>query len=129
MFHNGGFGKIAVYKREKKVFSAHLREGLYYADVKTLKDDHEKKITFKESSNSEILPIYKISDKDKGLDVWHCRMLHMAPGALKDIIKNQAVRGFPDIEGDYITCEPCKLAKGWKISFKFFIIYDLKRYF
>lgn len=38
---------------EKKIFSANLRDGLYYVDVKVLKDDYDKEVTFRESSKCQ----------------------------------------------------------------------------
>lgn len=96
------------------VFSAQLKDGIYcvYPEIVNYKPEvpnNQKKVRF------EAL----VAEKQKVL-LWHKRYGHISPGLICSTAKNNAVRGLPDMPDSTLDCEPCKLAKTKRRSFKGF---------
>lgn len=108
----GGLGKLMG----KEILTDNWKNGLYYVDVKVIKDDKGKEVKFKESSTLEKTSVLKtrgkVSEHDKGLDVWHP---YTAPSSINDTFKNPTGRSLPYIKEDHIAYE---LSKGHRICFK-----------
>lgn len=64
-------------------------------DLKIIKDDYVKDVKFSETSNSKKgsrEKAFKVSNSDRGLDVWHRNVSHLASSAINDTIRNHATR-------------------------------------
>lgn len=101
----GKNGKIDVYnKNGEKVLSAKRQNGLYYVfpeyHVKNEKSKVEGNQTFSENQ----------------LELWHRRFAHIN----KDYILNSVgkVRGLPPLKNVDVNCEPCKIGKAKRVSFR-----------
>ncbi|GBO30723.1 hypothetical protein AVEN_102160-1 [Araneus ventricosus] len=66
--------------------------------------------------NNEIVG-FSISSNDD-LEVWHRKYCHVNPHCIVNTSNNDSVRELPNLKSKAIVCEPCRLAKSKRRSFK-----------
>lgn len=106
VFYGGG-GEVNVYHNDEFIFKASLKNGIYYLnpEIPSLKD---KRVSF------ETLTI----NKDDDLSIWHRRAGHISPSILVHTARQNCVKGLPDLRDADFHCEPCKINKFRKKSFR-----------
>lgn len=135
--------KFIVYNKNKeKVMIANKYNGLYYIKPKSYKnvniarnvksnDDKIKetsklksKVNFKnklfKKRVKKVKPkVFNTVKYSKGnLKEWHAKFCHVNHKYILSTVKNKAVFGMPDLKSEELNCEPCKLAKQRRTSFK-----------
>lgn len=113
----GQNNKITVHnKNGHKIFEAHKRaqRGLYFVQpfcnnvTSNIKVDDKKvkqKVSFSTSSINS-------------LELWHKRYGHINTQYIAQTSSNNSVRGLPNLKNQTLNCEPCKLSKTRRKSFK-----------
>lgn len=107
----GKNNKITVYHNDGRVlFEAYKKRGLYFAKPyygNNVKSDSNTKSKVNFSTSSE-----------NTLDVWHKRYCHVNSKYIVQTSKNNCVKGLPVFKNQIIKCDPCKLSKTRRKSFK-----------
>lgn len=114
----GQNGRITVYKETgEKIFTAVKVQGLYSVTPKYYKSGVNN------NENKEYKGKYKIKaftvSRNDDLETWHRRFAHINVDYIINTSKNNVVRGLPELKSKSdFNCEPCKLAKQRRVSFK-----------
>jgi len=117
----GKDGEIRVIKSQKVLFKAKLKGGIYYTFPRVIKAPTNNQISAKSHSFSKPNEVnFEASVTEKSSpDIWHRRFAHISTGILHKTSINNSVRGLPEMPSTVESvCEPCKLAKTKRVSFK-----------
>ncbi|GBL61046.1 hypothetical protein AVEN_107216-1, partial [Araneus ventricosus] len=105
---------LNVYHKDgHKLFYAKRQGGLYYVTPNYHKNVKSKVSNRNLKSNVNISSI-SVND----LNVWHKRYCHINTKYIVNTSNNKSVNGLPNFKSDYIKCEPCKIAKSKRKTFK-----------
>lgn len=103
---SGHKGEVKVSQFGKTIFKAFLKNGLYCTTPKIV-NNPSKHVTFAYNT--------KVNEK---LELWHKRLSHICPTVLDRTCKTEGVIGLPNLKISKLNCEPCRLNKHRKVSFK-----------
>lgn len=104
--YKGGNSKVQVFDGESLLFTARLHKGIYYSYPKVTEVG---KTQGKVASSSQVLG---------DMEIWHKRLGHVSPSILEKTSRKDGVKGLPVLKGRKFFCEPCKLNKQRRVSFK-----------
>lgn len=119
----GQNGKIDLYnKYNEKLCTAYLQDNLYVLNPTYCDEEIPAKIqnTPPKSilKNAKRITNNKIAFSVESLKSWHKRLAHINTDYIIKTSKNLSAHGLNDLKGRVESCEPCKLAKHRRISFK-----------
>lgn len=116
----GRDGMIKVKTSCKVLFTAILKDGIYYTYPKVKIVPRAKPvedITLPARQGKRVK--FETSAVEKGDPVlWHKRFAHISSAILHKTSVNDSVRGLPEMPSNPTECEPCRLAKSKRKSFK-----------
>ncbi|GBM14113.1 Retrovirus-related Pol polyprotein from transposon TNT 1-94 [Araneus ventricosus] len=102
----GGRGEVKVQQHNKTIFRARLKNGIYYVFPSLSKHD-AKRVTFAAPTS--------VNDQ---LCLWHKRLSHISPSIISRTCREKGVVGLPDFKDIKLNCEPCRVNKFKRVSFK-----------
>lgn len=110
-------GKIFVFNKEgRKLFYAYKYNDLFHVKPKYCKEISVNSVVQNFKVTEEISK--SLNQPPSDLSVWHRNFCHINVKSIKETFKNNAVRDLPDLKNQSINCEPCKLSKTKRKSFK-----------
>jgi hypothetical protein len=102
----GERGEVRVSHKSKPytLFTAKLKNGIYYLFPENFRSRIPKKVSF-ETSNTQ-------------METWHKRLAHVSSELIENTSKNKGVKGLPNLKKGGFFCEDCQLNKQRRVSFK-----------